>query len=161
MGHFAKVIGDKVVRIIVAELDFIDNYNDGLNDGGVWIQTSYNTYAGKHYDPLTNKEDDKPPLRYNYAGIGHTYDKDNDAFIPPKPYDSFVLNTETFRWKPPIPYPEGQEGGTRRFIWDEEYYKEHGKWRDRWERELEYYNPDSKHYDSSLPRDFPEEPWEW
>ena len=82
MGHFAKVIGDKVVRIIVAEQDFIDNYNDGLNDGGVWIQTSYNTYAGKHYDPLTNKEDDKPPLRYNYAGIGHTYDKDNDAFIP-------------------------------------------------------------------------------
>ena len=51
MGHFAKVIGDKVVRIIVAEQDFIDNYNDGLNDGGVWIQTSYNTYAGKHYDP--------------------------------------------------------------------------------------------------------------
>ena len=102
MSYFAKVIDNKVVKVIAAEQEFINIYDDGL--GGEWIQTSYNTFGGKHYDPETGLEDDKPPLRKNYAGIGFTYDRENDAFIPPKPYPSFVLNETTFRYEPPIPY---------------------------------------------------------
>jgi hypothetical protein len=165
MSTFAKVIDDKVVNVIVAEQDFIDSYDDGL--GGEWIQTSYNTFGGKHYDPTTGLEDDKIPLRKNYAGLGFTYDRENDAFIPLKPYPSFVFNNETFRWQPPISYPEGMPGGPNRFVWDEEYYQAEGKWKDMWEAELSYYNPESEYYDSSLPQygepDYPYvvEPYKW
>ena len=165
MSTFAKVIDDKVVNVIVAEQDFIDSYDDGL--GGEWIQTSYNTFGGKHYDPTTGLEDDKIPLRKNYAGLGFTYDRENDAFVPWKPYPSFVLNNETFRWQPPISYPEGMPGGPNRFVWDEEYYQAEGKLKDLWEGELSYYNPESEYYDSSLIQygepDYPyvAEPYKW
>ena len=141
MSTFAKVIDDKVVNVIVAEQDFIDSYDDGL--GGEWIQTS------------------------NNAGLGFTYDRENDAFVPWKPYPSFVLNNETFRWQPPISYPEGMPGGPNRFVWDEEYYQAEGKWKDLWEGELSYYNPESEYYDSSLIQygepDYPyvTEPYKW
>ena len=146
MSYFAKVINDKVVKVIKAEQDFIDKYDDGL--GGEWIQTSYNTKGGKHYDK-NGVEDDKPHLRYNYAGFDFTYDKENDAFIHPKPYPSFVLNETTFRYEPPIPYPEGMPGGPRRYIWNEEYYQAEGKWYDLWATEdaLANFNPESKYYD--------------
>ena len=155
MAHFAKVINNKVVRVLVAEQVFIDSYDDGL--GGEWIQTSYNTKGGKHYDPVTELEDNKPPLRKNYAGVGFTYDRENDAFIPQKPYPSFVLNETTFRYEPPIPYPEGMPGGFHRYRWDEEYYQAEGKWKDLWETELSYYNPESEYYDSTLESVNPDE----
>ena len=72
MSHFAKVVDGIVTQVLVAEQDFIDNYDDGLDDGGVWIQTSYNTRGGKHYAPNTNDEDDGIALRKNFAGIGYT-----------------------------------------------------------------------------------------
>ena len=78
MAYFAKVIDNKVVNVIAAEQDFIDSYDDGL--GGEWIQTSYNTRSGKHYSPETGLEDDKLPLRKNFAGFNYTYDRENDAF---------------------------------------------------------------------------------
>ena len=96
MSYFAKVIDNKVVNVIAAEQDFIDKYDDGL--GGEWIQTSYNTYGGKHYD-RNGVEDSKPALRYNYASIGFTYDEDRDAFIPPKPSADAILNEETCLWE--------------------------------------------------------------
>ena len=65
MSYFAKVIDNKVVKVIAAEQDFIDQYDDGL--GGEWIQTSFNSRGGKHYD-RNGVEDDKPHLRYNNAG---------------------------------------------------------------------------------------------
>ena len=147
MSYFAKVIDNKVVKVIAAEQDFIDQYDDGL--GGEWIQTSYNTFGGKHYDPETGLEDDKPPLRKNYAGLDFTYDRENDAYIPPKPFPSFVFNEETFRWDPPIPYPEGMPGGLHRYIWNEEHYQKTGKWLDSWATEhgLANFNPESKYYD--------------
>ena len=150
MAHFAKVINNKVVRILVAEQEFIDSYDDGTGEGE-WIQTSYNTKGGKHYSSETELEDDKPPLRKNFAGVGFTYDRENDAFIPPKPYPSFVLNETTFRYEPPIPYPEGMPGGPNRFVWNEEYYQAEGKWKDLWDTSdaLAQYNPDSKYYDST------------
>jgi hypothetical protein len=96
MSYFAKVVNNKVVVVIKAEQDFIDIYDDGTGEGE-WIQTSYNTFGGKHYG-RDGIEDDKPQLRYNYAGVGFTYDKEKDAFISPPMHPSFVLNETTMRY---------------------------------------------------------------
>ena len=72
-------------------------------------RTSYNTSGGIHSSGGT-------PFRKNYAGIGYTYDEQRDAFIPPKPYSSFVLNEDTCLWEPPVPYPT--DG--KRYTWNEE-----------------------------------------
>jgi len=110
----------KVDRVIVAEPEFIKT----LPDYDFWVKTSYNVRGGVYYDPNTNQpaEDqsvingDEARQRKNYAGIGFTYDKDRDAFIPPKPYDSWVLNKDTCLYEAPIPYPtDGNE-----YEWDEE-----------------------------------------
>ena len=93
MSHFAKVLDGKVIQVIVAESDFFNTFVD--NSPGTWIQTSYNTYGGVHATGGT-------PMRKNYAGIGFTYDAVRDAFIPPKPDDSYVLNDETCLWEPLI-----------------------------------------------------------
>ena len=91
MSHFAKVCDGKVVQVIVAEQEFFDTFVD--TSPGEWIQTSYNTHGGQHPEGR--------PLRKNYAGIGFTYDRERDAFIPPKPDDSWVLNEETCLWEEP------------------------------------------------------------
>lgn len=103
MSHFAKVENGLVVQVIVAEQDFIDT--GALGHG--WIQTSYNTQGGQHPEDR--------PLRGNYAGIGYSYDTDLDAFIPPRPYPSWGLNTTTCLWESPVPYPT--EDG--KHTWDE------------------------------------------
>jgi len=90
MGHFAKVCDGKVVQVIVAEQEFFDTFVDSTP--GEWIQTSYNTHGGQHRLGGT-------PLRKNFAGIGFTYDREKDAFIPPKPEGDFVLNEETCLWE--------------------------------------------------------------
>lgn len=93
MAHFAKINENNIVtQVIVAKKDFIDIIE------GEWVQTSYNTYGGKHLLGGT-------PLRYNYAGIGYIYNREYDAFHAPQPYNSWILNKETFIWEPPIPYP--------------------------------------------------------
>jgi len=106
MGHFAKVVDGKVANVIVAEPEFFETFVD--SSPGEWIQTSYNTRGGVHIQGKT-------PLRKNYAGIGFTYDRTRDAFIPPKPYASWVLNEETCLWEAPTPYPT--EG--KLYNWDE------------------------------------------
>ena len=113
MSHFAKVENGIVTQVIVAEQDVIDS---GLFGAG-WVQTSYNTHGGVHYNPETGEpsEDQSKALRKNYAGIGFTYDEERDAFIPPKPYDSWVLNEDTCLWDSPVPYPTDGE----LYIWDE------------------------------------------
>ena len=115
MGHYAKVNNGKVVKVIVAQASFFDNYVD--DSPGKWIKTSYNTRGGIHYVPNTNtpSEDQSKSLRKNYAGIGYTYDVQRDAFIPPKPFDSWTLNEETCLWESPTPYPE--DGN--HYTWDE------------------------------------------
>ncbi len=95
MSHFAKVLDGKVVQVIVAEQEFFDTFVDSTP--GEWIQTSYNTYGNQH---LENR-----PLRGNYAGIGYTYDKTNDVFYAPKPYNSWVLNETTWLWEAPVTMP--------------------------------------------------------
>jgi hypothetical protein len=106
MAHFAKVVNGIVVQVIVAEHEFFETFVD--SSPGEWVQTSYNTSGGVHLNGGT-------PLRKNYAGIGFTYDKQKDAFIPPKPYQSWVLNEETCLWEAPTPMP--QDG--KIYSWDE------------------------------------------
>lgn len=102
MSHFAKIENGIVTQVIVAEQGFINKID------GEWVQTSYNTYGGQHPEGR--------PLRKNYAGIGFSYDSERDAFIPPKPFDSWLLNEDTCLWDAPIPYPE--DG--KIYKWDEE-----------------------------------------
>lgn len=110
MSHFAQIIDGLVARVIVAEQDFIDT----LPDAAAWIQTSYNTRGGVHFGP-DGQPDGGAPMRYNYAGIGYTYDATRDAFIPPRPYPSWVLDEETCLWAAPVPYPQDGEP----YAWDE------------------------------------------
>lgn len=108
MAHYAKVLNGKVINVIVAEEEFFDTFVD--TSAGEWIQTSYNTHGGVHYNPETNEPDEGMPLRKNFAGIGYTYDKEKDAFILPKPFDSWTLNETTCLWEAPVAYPtDGQE----------------------------------------------------
>jgi len=104
MAHFAKVVNGTVEQVIVAEPEFFDTFVD--SSPGEWIQTSYNTHGGVHYSPETGEPDGGVALRKNYAGVGFTYDAAKDAFIPPKPYNSWNLNEETCLWEAPIAYPE-------------------------------------------------------
>jgi hypothetical protein len=110
MAHFAKVENGKVVNVIVAEQDFIDS---GVVGHG-WIQTSYNTYGNVHYGQ-DGKPDGGIALRGNYAGIGYDYDDVNNVFIPPKPYNSWLLNHDTWLWNAPIECPNDGP-----YSWDEE-----------------------------------------
>lgn len=112
MSHFAKVVDGKVVRVIVAEQEFIDTYVDP--EPGEWIQTSYNTFMGVHYGP-DNQPDGGIALRGNYAGIGFVYDKENDVFYEEKFHPSWILDTTTWTWEAPVPKPT--DGKT--YMWDE------------------------------------------
>ena len=108
MSHFAEIDKNNiVVRIIVAEQDFIDSGVVGNKEN--WIQTSYNTFRGVHLNNET-------PLRKNYANLGYTYDATRDAFIRPKPFDSWSLNEDTCDWDAPVDYPIDGES----YFWDEE-----------------------------------------
>ena len=115
MGHFAKVNNGVVEQVIVAEPEFFETFVD--SSPGQWIQTSYNTRGGVHYDPATGEPsaDQSKALRKNYAGIGYSYDATRDAFIPPKPYASWALDEQTCLWNAPVPYPT--DG--KRYQWDE------------------------------------------
>lgn len=106
MSHFARVVDGIVVEVLVAEQDFIDTYSQTVS--GDWIQTSYNTRGGVHYEPNshTPSTDQSKALRKNFAGIGFSYDSEKDAFIPPQAFPSWVLNEETCLWEAPVPYPD-------------------------------------------------------
>lgn len=114
MAHFAQVDENGIVlQVLVVADENTENAQEFLAEtlglGGTWIQTSYNTSRGIHKDGGT-------PLRKNYAGIGYTYDFERDAFIPPKPYESWLLNEDSCIWEAPIPYPSDGEI----YTWDEE-----------------------------------------
>jgi len=114
MGHFAKVLGGIVQNVIVAEPEFFNTYVD--SSPGEWIQTSYNTRGNIHYAPNSNDPDGGIALRGNYAGIGYTYDRENDVFYPSKPYNSWTISAETnWIWTAPVPYPDNGKV----YTWDE------------------------------------------
>jgi hypothetical protein len=115
MSHYARLDKNNVVVfVITAKSDNKEN-EFTADTGNIWKQTSYNTIGGVHYttDEEGNRipsEDQTKAFRKNYAGIGFTYDENLEAFIPPKPFDSWVLNEDTCLWEAPIPYPENSEG---------------------------------------------------
>lgn len=113
MGHFAKIQNGVVTKVIVAEPEFFESFVD--DSPGQWIQTSYNTRGGVHYGQ-DGQPDGGVALRKNYAGIGYTYDSDRDAFIPPKPFDSWTLNEDSCLWEPPVSMPD--DGNA--YTWNEE-----------------------------------------
>ena len=115
MSYFAKIDSDGiVVQVIAIEKDMLDTGNWG--DPNDWVQTSYNTRGGVHYAPSSIEPDGGIALRKNYAGIGYTYDKVRDAFIPPKSYPSWVLDEDTCQWNAPTPMPD--DGNL--YGWDED-----------------------------------------
>jgi len=116
MSHYAQLDENNVVVFVIhaKSNDKEDEFTESTGD--VWKQTSYNTYGGVHYTDGEPSADQSKALRYNYAGIGHTYDEARDAFIPPQPYPSWVLDEATCLWVAPIDYPA--DGG--QYVWDEE-----------------------------------------
>ena len=117
MAHFAKLgKGDIVVAVHVVSNDIapteqagVDFLNTLYKSRDVWKQTSYNTQAGVHLKGGT-------PFRKNYAGIGYSYDQTRDAFIPPKPFNSWTLNETTYLWEAPVALPDTEN----RYNWNEE-----------------------------------------
>jgi hypothetical protein len=111
MASFAKIgLNNKVIEVqsvvneVLHDANGVEQESIGidfltkLTGWAIWKQTSYNTHGGVHSSGGT-------PLRKNHAGIGYTYDEDRDAFIPPKPFNSWTLNETTCLWESPIPKP--------------------------------------------------------
>jgi hypothetical protein len=115
MTHYAKVNQGIVVSVIVAEADFFTNGHFVDTSPGTWIQTSYNTKGGVHYNPETNQPDGGVALRGNYAGVGFIYDSKNDVFYHPQPYPSWTISAPNWTWTAPTPMPE--TGGP--YVWNE------------------------------------------
>jgi hypothetical protein len=112
MASFAKIgLNNKVIAVhsvvneVLPDSNGIEREDIGvdfltkLHGWSIWVQTSYNTHGGVHQLGGT-------PFRKNYAGIGYSYDQARDAFIPPKPFNSWILNEDTCLWEAPVARPE-------------------------------------------------------
>ena len=124
MASFAKlnsenivITVESVVNEVLKDLNGIEQEAIGIQflrtlynePNAIWKQTSYNTHGGVH-------DNNGTPFRKNHAGIGYTYDSNRDAFIAPKPFNSWILNEQTCNWNAPVAYPtDGQ-----RYSWNEE-----------------------------------------
>jgi hypothetical protein len=120
MAHYAQINSENiVVNVFVGRDDVVEGIDDWETyyapQGFTVKQTSYNTRGGVHYTDGLPSDDQNKALRFNYAGIGYSYDPERDAFIPPKPYDSWELDQATCLWQAPIEYPA--DGGE--YVWDE------------------------------------------
>lgn len=111
MTHFAKLDDNNIVIFVTRGRQEDDGLEDELSarTGDTYKQTSYNTRGGIHLLGGT-------PYRKNFAGLGYTYDQARDAFIPPQPFPSFLLNETTCLWEAPVPYPD--DDGF--YSWDED-----------------------------------------
>ena len=118
MAHYAYIDENNLVTAVIvgpdegSEPEGVESWEEyfSAKGKGQALRTSYNTLGGVH-------SDGGKALRFNYAGIGFTYDADRDAFIPPQPYESWVLDEDTCLWVAPIPMPEDSEGI---YNWNEE-----------------------------------------
>jgi hypothetical protein len=124
MAHFAKLDSNNIVIFVTVGRQEDDGKEAELTSrtGDVYKQTSYNTRGGVHYQADgTPSADQSKAFRKNYAGLGYTYDAQRDAFIPPKPYASWLLNEDTCLWESPVPYPTdiGTPEAPKRYTWDE------------------------------------------
>ena len=114
MAYYAFLEVNNIVTEVIVGIDETDDNKNweehyGNFRGQVCKRTSYNTIGGKHNNGGI-------PFRKNYAGIGYSYDETLDAFIPPKPFESWILNEETCLWESPVPYPTDGE----LYTWNEE-----------------------------------------
>lgn len=122
MAHYTFLDNNNnVIEIIVGKEEFEDGVDWEIHYGNfrnqICKRTSYNTIGGIHYQlDNTPSEDQTKAFRKNYAGIGYYYDEQRDAFIPPKPYPSWILNEFSCLWKSPIPYPN--DGNM--YMWNED-----------------------------------------
>ena len=112
MAHYAYLDENNIVTQVIVGKDENEGGIDwelryGNYKGQTCKRTSYNTQGGIHYDPITGEPslDQSKAFRKNLANIGDLYDEQRDAFIAPKPFDSWELDEETCLWKPPTPYP--------------------------------------------------------
>jgi hypothetical protein len=113
MAHFAEINGSNVVTRVVVTDSKDPNRDEGYSwlissFGGTWVKTSFNTRSGVH---VLGGE----PLRKNFALVGYSYDEALDAFIPPRPFKSWILNKETATWEAPFPPPND----SLVFTWDD------------------------------------------
>lgn len=118
MAHYAYLDENNVVTFVCVGRDDGDtDWEAYYGNGSPCKRTSYNTRGGIYYTPNTHTPDpdQSKAFRKNYAGIGYAYDATLDAFIPPKPYPSWLLNTQTCLWQSPVPYP----ADGNRYIWNE------------------------------------------
>jgi len=107
MAHFARIKDGFVDFVVVGRDEDENNENLLGHDGWIYKRTSYNTRGGIHYqaDNNTPSLDQSKAFRKNYAGIGYYYDEVRDAFIPPKPFPSWILDEFSCLWQSPIPHP--------------------------------------------------------
>ena len=127
MASFAK-IENNIVTTVVSVVNEVIKDSNGVEQeavgieflrtlynepNSIWKQTSYNTHGGIHGNGGT-------PFRKNHAGIGYTYDENRDAFIPPKSYNSWILNEETCLWEPPISKPTTELEENQYYSWNED-----------------------------------------
>jgi hypothetical protein len=122
MAHFAR-IKNGIVDFVTVGRDDDENREDELaHDGWIYKRTSYNTRGGVHYTDGQPSADQSKAFRKNYAGLGYTYDSERDAFIPPKPFASWILNEESCLWDAPVAMPEDAGTGEppKRYTWDED-----------------------------------------
>ena len=125
MASFAKIgLNNKVIAVISVNNEVLKDSNGveqeqlgidfltNIYGWAIWKQTSYNTYGGIHSNGGT-------PFRKNHAGIGYTYDEDRDAFIPKKPYNSWILNEQTCNWEAPVAMPTTELKKNQYYSWNE------------------------------------------
>ena len=120
MAHFAQIDENNIVtRVLVIEQDVIDTGEFG--DPATWVQASYNTRAGVYYTPNTSTKDpdQSKAFRKHYPGVGFKYDETRDAFIPPQPFPSWILDEDTCLWQAPVPIPPSS-GENEIHEWDED-----------------------------------------
>jgi hypothetical protein len=119
MSHFAKLDENNIVIFVTVGRQEDDGKEQELCErtGDTYKQTSYNTRGGIYYDPTTGQPavDQSKAFRKNFAGLGYFYDDTLDAFIPPQPFESWLLDEETCQWEAPVPYPT--DGFT--YYWNE------------------------------------------
>jgi len=118
MAHFALLDENNLVTAVFVGRDEDNEVELSSRTGRTYKKTSYNTRQGVYYDPNTNNVsvDQTKAFRKNFAGIGYYYNSVLDAFIPPSPFPSWILNEDKCVYEPPAPYP--QDG--KKYMWDEE-----------------------------------------
>jgi hypothetical protein len=127
MASFAKLNNNNIVLKVESVVDDVLKDSNGIEQeqlginflktlynepNAIWKQTSYNTHGGVHNKNST-------PLRKNHASVGYKYDEDRDAFIPPKPFNSWILNETTCLWEAPVAKPTAQLEENQYYSWNE------------------------------------------